>query len=247
MKRFLLCVVATAFLFGCAQAPDTSKIDELQKALEGYHGKCAELSFADSNAKMDELKRFVTSGQVRQASNAYPAAKQTFDADVAKYNDLKGSADRADAMLSSQSSRLRNIEGDAMQYASKEYADAKKRIESKHAEAASKIAECDGEGAIALLNEADRELRYIEDLVASRKSSGGSETYVVKRGDSLWKIAANKYSNPYFWPLIFWANRSSIKVADLIYPNQEFTIDRNATEEQQREAVRMARTRYDRR
>lgn len=68
-------------------------------------------------------------------------------------------------------------------------------------------------------------------------------SYVVKKGDSLWKISGKKdiYDDPFKWTDIYKANKETIsswqrrynavlkegqKEADLIYPDQEFTIPR---------------------
>jgi nucleoid-associated protein YgaU len=68
-------------------------------------------------------------------------------------------------------------------------------------------------------------------------------SYVVKGGDSLWKISGKKdiYSDPFKWTQIYKANKETIsswqrkynavlkegqQEADLIYPDQEFTIPR---------------------
>lgn len=50
--------------------------------------------------------------------------------------------------------------------------------------------------------------------------------YLVVAGDSLWTIAGQDtiYGNPFQWPLIYKANSSQIKDADLIYPGQYFYI-----------------------
>ena len=50
--------------------------------------------------------------------------------------------------------------------------------------------------------------------------------YTVKRGDTLWGISGSSvgYNDPYQWPLIYKANEDKIKDADLIHPNQEFSI-----------------------
>lgn len=48
--------------------------------------------------------------------------------------------------------------------------------------------------------------------------------YVVKKGDSLWKIAGKLYGNPLKWPRIYRANKDKIKNPNLIYPNQVLTI-----------------------
>ena len=60
------------------------------------------------------------------------------------------------------------------------------------------------------------------------------EKYLVKKGDSLWAIAAQKkvYSDPFQWPLIFKTNRDQIKDPDQIEPGQVFAIQKGQTAEQ---------------
>jgi hypothetical protein len=48
--------------------------------------------------------------------------------------------------------------------------------------------------------------------------------YVVKRGDSLWKVAGKVYHNPLKWHRIYQANKEKIKNPNRIYPNQVLTI-----------------------
>jgi len=48
--------------------------------------------------------------------------------------------------------------------------------------------------------------------------------YVIKKGDSLSKIAKEFYGNAMDYPKIFEANREVIKDADLIYPGQKIRI-----------------------
>ena len=52
------------------------------------------------------------------------------------------------------------------------------------------------------------------------------ETYTVKSGDSLSKIAKALYGDASQWKVIYEANRDSIKNPDLIHPGQVFTIPR---------------------
>ena len=52
------------------------------------------------------------------------------------------------------------------------------------------------------------------------------QTYTVKGGDSLSKIAKELYGDASKWKVIFEANRDSIKNPDLIHPGQVFTIPR---------------------
>jgi nucleoid-associated protein YgaU len=68
-------------------------------------------------------------------------------------------------------------------------------------------------------------------------------SYVVQRGDNLWKISGKSdiYDDPFKWTDIYKANKETIsswqrkynavlkegqEEADLIYPDQEFTIPR---------------------
>ena len=48
--------------------------------------------------------------------------------------------------------------------------------------------------------------------------------YVVKKGDSLWKIAGKVYHNPLKWPRIYRANKDKIKNPNRIRPNMVLTI-----------------------
>ncbi len=87
-----------------------------------------------------------------------------------------------------------------------------------------------------------------EDNAASRQGgamAGSADSYEVVGGDNLWNISAKDsiYANPYQWPLIYKANRSQIKDADLIYPGQVFDIDRSASNADIDAAVDHAKTR----
>ena len=59
---------------------------------------------------------------------------------------------------------------------------------------------------------------------SSTASSGRAQTYTVKSGDSLSKIAKSVYGDANKWHQIYEANRDKIKNPDLIHPGQEFTI-----------------------
>ncbi len=69
--------------------------------------------------------------------------------------------------------------------------------------------------------------------------------YDVVGGDSLWSISAKSeiYSDPYQWPLIYKANRDKIKDADLIYPGQRLSVNRNPTASETEMAINHAKTR----
>lgn len=85
------------------------------------------------------------------------------------------------------------------------------------------------------------------DLLASLASEleAAMMTYTVVRGDSLWGIAGKSevYGNAYQWPLIYKANSDKINDADLIFPGQEFDVDKNPTSSEVDSAVNHAKTR----
>jgi nucleoid-associated protein YgaU len=80
---------------------------------------------------------------------------------------------------------------------------------------------------------------------APEPKAPANDSYEVKRGDSLWGISGQPriYGNPYAWPLIYKANSAKIKDADLIYPKQNFDINRSASAADVDAAVRHAKTR----
>lgn len=99
---------------------------------------------------------------------------------------------------------------------------------------------------ISALTEYLNKIEKIDQRIKSIRSSivvPYVTSYVVKKGDSLWKISGKKdiYDDPFKWTDIYKANKETIsswqnkynavlkegqKEADLIYPEQEFTIPR---------------------
>ncbi|HET6654786.1 MAG TPA: LysM peptidoglycan-binding domain-containing protein [Gammaproteobacteria bacterium] len=72
-----------------------------------------------------------------------------------------------------------------------------------------------------------------------------SMTYDVRHGDTLWGIAGqqNVYGNPWEWPLIYKANTDKIQDADLIFPDQQFTIPSYPSQDAVNSAVEHAKNR----
>jgi LysM domain len=66
--------------------------------------------------------------------------------------------------------------------------------------------------------------------------------YTVAQHDTLWGIAGKSdiYGDNFEWPLIFKANRDSIKDPDLIYPQQDFVIQKGLSEDEVAHAKKLA-------
>jgi LysM repeat protein len=55
---------------------------------------------------------------------------------------------------------------------------------------------------------------------AVKKAAAGPAKYTVKSGDSLSAIAKRVYRNPAYWPVLYWANHSQIRYANIIQVGQ---------------------------
>lgn len=69
-----------------------------------------------------------------------------------------------------------------------------------------------------------QEVRTAQQAQKRADTKAKPQTYTVKSGDSLWKIAQRFYGNGTQWRKIYEANKSKIKNPDLIYPGQKFVI-----------------------
>ncbi len=166
-----------------------------------------------------------TEDTLRQAESAY--SNGDYERAIQLANRAKSEAEQGynQALLE----RAKALLQEAKQY---EHAMNSSQLETlREAEAA--IARFEGERAYALLS----------GLLAELRAS--ILNYTVEQGDSLWRISGKGevYGNPFQWPLIYRNNQDKIQDADLIYPGQEFTIDKFPTQDAVDAAVNHARTR----
>jgi hypothetical protein len=66
--------------------------------------------------------------------------------------------------------------------------------------------------------------------------------YTVKPKDTLWDIAgkSSTYGDPFQWPLIFKSNRDKIQDPDLIYPQQDFEVEKTVPTSEVETAKKLA-------
>ncbi len=79
-------------------------------------------------------------------------------------------------------------------------------------------------------------------VVATPTSLPAHQKYVVRKGDTLWAISGRSevYSDPFQWPLIFKANRDQIQDPDEIEVDQVFSIQKDPSSDQVKNARRLA-------
>ncbi len=93
-----------------------------------------------------------------------------------------------------------------------------------------------GEGAPVSLGEvAPPEMDFSESAAGEGAWSGASDTYTVKKGDTLWSIAANPdvFGNANKWRQIYEANRNMLKSPDQLRAGMVLNIPRGANDESQ--------------
>lgn len=73
------------------------------------------------------------------------------------------------------------------------------------------------------INQLQSEISGLQSKIASLEEKD-SQYYEIKRGDSLWKIAKDRYKEGIAWTKIFRANQDLIENPDLIYPYQQIII-----------------------
>jgi LysM repeat protein len=59
---------------------------------------------------------------------------------------------------------------------------------------------------------------------AAKKTAARPAKYTVKSGDTLSDIAKRVYHSPAYWPVLYWANHSQIKYANIIEVGQKLTV-----------------------
>ncbi|HEY0635161.1 MAG TPA: LysM peptidoglycan-binding domain-containing protein [Gammaproteobacteria bacterium] len=231
----MIFALAFGLLAGCATTPSEEQV-AAQQAIEEAKAAVAE---AEAGGWPNEQAKSL----LQQAEEAFANEDYTAASDLA--NKSKQHVAASKAIFDAKAAAA------AAEAAGSPWRDTENLI----GQAEQALSEGDTAKAIQLANEARRQAenalrqaeaekaRLASEAAAATKTGAGD--YTVVRGDSLWHISGKSevYGNPYQWPLIYKANRSKIKDADLIYPGQQLTIDRNASDADIKAAVNHAKTR----
>ena len=202
---------------------DAKKMKKARKAAEPLAAEVASLDQQAQQAR--ERAKADAEAALKQAEAAVEQARQ---AEAATYN--ASGMQQVESKLAEAASAMK----DPCNYATaKSLADDAARQAGSAREAA--LAEKRRREEEQRLAEEERrrreeEARRIEEEQRNAKPA----TYVVQRGDCLWNISGmdTVYQNPMYWPILHEANAGKISNPDLIYPDQEFTIPRDLTDQQ---------------
>jgi len=228
--------------------------------------------FDGAKGKVDEINRLADDkkyGKVKKASpDAIAAAQQAEAAAKKKMAEAKSAADQA--IKAAEAALAESERAEAAKFARSDHSAAASRL--KEAKRMASSSDCNyakvRELAMQAKNLADkarsaaiaekrrqeeearraeeaRRRRLEEERLAREAAANRPTSYMVVRGDTLWGISEMEkhYGDPFQWPLIYKANRSQIKDPDMIYPEQEFKILRDVSQEEVDAAIHEARNR----
>ena len=233
-----------------AKAKDDCATVYAADSLGGLQGRVDEMNNYVDQKKMKKARKSATPllpevqqlGQQAQASrekakadaeaalkSAEAALEQARQAETAKYNAT--GFRQAEAKLAEAAGAMK----DPCKYSTaKTLADDAARQAGQAREAALAEKQRQEEEARRLAEEERRRKEEEARRLAEEQQRQKPGSYVVQRGDYLWRIAGMDkiYQKPIYWPIIADANSGKIKNPDLIYPGQEFAIPRDLSDSQ---------------
>jgi len=226
----------------CASVYATDALGQVQGKVDAMNGLVNEKKMKKARKAAEPLAAEVTSLD-QQAQAARDRAKADAEAAVAAAEAALDQARQAEA-ATYNASGMSQAESKLAEAASAMKDPCKYSTAKSLADDAARQAASAREAALAEKRRREEEQRLAEEerrrreeeerRLAEERANAKPATYVVQRGDCLWNIAGRDqvYQNPIYWPILHEANSGKISNPDLIYPNQEFTIPRDLTDQQ---------------
>lgn len=266
---FLIIVFSLFVISGCCRKPP-KEVADAEAAVNTAKEKCADEYAPEEYKKAVEvLTEAQELGEQKKCKKSKAAAldairlaseveKKTADVQAKAKVDAQAAMKKAEEAISVA------VKARADEYAKDKLAEAKDTLQKanetfggdecaylKVVDIANQAAAKAGEAKMA----AEAEIKRIEEQKRAEEEArrraeeealrAKPRNWVVQKGECLWKIAEYEkiYSDPFQWPLIYRANKDQIKDPDLIYPDQDFTIPRDMTQEEIADAIKFAKNR----
>jgi hypothetical protein len=266
---FLIIVFSLFVISGCCRKPP-KEVADAEAAVNKAKEKCGEQYAPEEYKKaMETLKEAQDLGEQKKCKKSKAAAldairlaseveKKAADVQAKAKVDAQAALKKAEEAISvAEKARADEYAKDQLTEAKdllKKAQDAFDSDECAYLEVsdiANKATAKAGEAKMA----AEAEIKRIEEQKRAEEEArrraeeealrAKPRNWVVQKGECLWKIAEYEkiYSDPFQWPLIYQANKDQIKDPDLIYPDQNFAIPRDMTQEEIADAIKFAKNR----
>ncbi|MBC8278792.1 MAG: LysM peptidoglycan-binding domain-containing protein [FCB group bacterium] len=217
MKRFICVSLLFVMIFAVSSVAQEERkitLEEYQILLLQWQEReaTAKTAIAIEDSIIADLKNKykMTDDEIAKVQQEIYDMLGVYEADIENYN-------KELAALDNQLKAMRNLTPELLYQRQEEIEAADKKLEELKNNPLANIPNYDSK-----LNNYDNNVQTLRARVPEPRV----ETYVVQRGDYLWKISTKPevYNDPYKWPRIWSANAESISDPNLIYPEQILNI-----------------------
>jgi len=217
MKRFICVSLLFVMIFAVSSVAQEERkitLEEYQILLLQWQEReaTAKTAIAIEDSIIADLKNKykMTDDEIAKVQQEIYDMLGVYEADIENYN-------KELAALDNQLKAMRNLTPELLYQRQEEIEAAGKKLEELKNNPLANIPNYDNK-----LNNYDNNVQTLRARVPEPRV----ETYVVQRGDYLWKISTKPevYNDPYKWPRIWSANAESISDPNLIYPEQILNI-----------------------